>query len=120
VNSNDSIVLIPFLNKNVPGRITTGVKAYNGINIYLYSAFTWQFWRHKDRNGVREQWQFCLFRHKKVKFFLCLTKHHAMKTYWGVEVQLHAFLTSALEEVSGQLHAPAALPPVKDLPVPIE
>jgi hypothetical protein len=20
---------------------------------------------------------------KKVKFFLCLTKHHAMKTYWG-------------------------------------
>jgi len=22
----------------------------------------------------------------KVKFPLCLTKHHAMKTYWGVEV----------------------------------
>jgi hypothetical protein len=22
----------------------------------------------------------------KVKFSLCLTKHHAMKTYWGVEV----------------------------------
>jgi hypothetical protein len=22
----------------------------------------------------------------KVKFFLCLTKHHAMKAYWGVEV----------------------------------
>jgi hypothetical protein len=21
---------------------------------------------------------------------LCLTKHHAMKVYWGVEVQLHA------------------------------
>jgi hypothetical protein len=28
---------------------------------------------------------------------LCLTKHHAMKTYWGVEVQLHAYLTSALD-----------------------
>jgi len=27
---------------------------------------------------------------------LCLTKHHAMKAYWGVEVQLHVFLTSAL------------------------
>jgi hypothetical protein len=27
---------------------------------------------------------------------LCLTKHHAMKTYWGVEVYLHALLTSAL------------------------
>jgi hypothetical protein len=23
---------------------------------------------------------------KMVKLFLCLTKHHAMKTYWGVEV----------------------------------
>jgi hypothetical protein len=31
----------------------------------------------------------------KVKLSLCLTKYHAMKTYWGVEVQLHAFLTSA-------------------------
>jgi hypothetical protein len=27
---------------------------------------------------------------------LCLTKHHAMKTFWGVEVQRHACLTSAL------------------------
>jgi len=27
----------------------------------------------------------------KLKLPLCLTKHHAMKTYWRVEVQLHAF-----------------------------
>jgi hypothetical protein len=33
----------------------------------------------------------------KVKLSLCLTKHHAMKTYLGVEVKLHAFLTSALD-----------------------
>jgi hypothetical protein len=32
----------------------------------------------------------------KVKLSLCLSQHHAMKTYWGVELQLHAFLTSAL------------------------
>jgi hypothetical protein len=25
-----------------------------------------------------------------------LSQHHAMKAYWGVEVQLHAFLTLAL------------------------
>jgi hypothetical protein len=31
----------------------------------------------------------------KVKLSLCLNKHHAMKTYWGVEVKLHAFLTLA-------------------------
>jgi len=27
----------------------------------------------------------------KVKLFLCLTRHHAMKVYSGVEVELHAF-----------------------------
>jgi hypothetical protein len=35
----------------------------------------------------------------KLKLSLCsfLTEHHAMKVYWGVKVQLHAFLTSALD-----------------------
>jgi hypothetical protein len=28
---------------------------------------------------------------KKVKLSLGLTKHHAMKAYWGVEIQLHSF-----------------------------
>jgi hypothetical protein len=32
----------------------------------------------------------------KVKLSLYLTKHHATKTYGGVEVQFHVFLTSAL------------------------
>jgi hypothetical protein len=27
----------------------------------------------------------------------CLIRHHTMKKYWGMEVQLHAFSTSALE-----------------------
>jgi hypothetical protein len=31
------------------------------------------------------------------KLSLCLTRHHAIKTYWEVEVYLHAFLTSALD-----------------------
>jgi len=33
----------------------------------------------------------------KAEMSLCLTTHNAMKTYWGEEVQLHAFLTSALD-----------------------
>jgi hypothetical protein len=33
----------------------------------------------------------------QVKLSLCLAKHHAMKTYRGVEVKLHAFFTSALD-----------------------
>jgi len=33
----------------------------------------------------------------KVKLFLFLTKYHALKTYWGVEVKLHVFLTSTLD-----------------------
>jgi hypothetical protein len=32
-----------------------------------------------------------------VKLSLCLTKHHYIKTYWGVKVELHAFLTSELD-----------------------
>jgi hypothetical protein len=43
---------------------------------------------------------------------LRLTKHHAIKTYGGVNVYLHAFLTSALDELSSQLHAPASLYPI--------
>jgi len=39
-----------------------------------------------------------------------LTNHHATKLYGGVEVQFHAFLTLALKEVGGQLHALATLP----------
>jgi hypothetical protein len=31
------------------------------------------------------------------KLSMCLTKHHAMKTYEGVKVRLNEFLTSALD-----------------------
>jgi len=31
-----------------------------------------------------------------VKLFLCLITYHSVKSYGGVEVWLHAFLTSAL------------------------
>jgi hypothetical protein len=54
----------------------------------------------------------------KLKLFLCLTNHHAMKTYGRVDVWIHILLTSALTG-SGQLHALAALPPEKEPPVPI-
>jgi hypothetical protein len=43
-----------------------------------------------------------------------------MKTYGEAEIQLHAFLTLALDENSGQIHAPVALPPGKDPTVPTE
>jgi hypothetical protein len=38
---------------------------------------------------------------------------HAMKVHGEVTVQLQSFLTSALDGVSGQLHAPAAFSPQK-------
>jgi hypothetical protein len=40
-------------------------------------------------SGGREPADYYTFSYKvnvKVKLSLCLTKHHAMKAYWGVEV----------------------------------
>jgi hypothetical protein len=42
-----------------------------------------------------------------------------MKTYWGVEVQLHTFLTLALDGVSGQIHTQATLPQEKSRRYPL-
>jgi hypothetical protein len=45
--------------------------------------------RKEERKDIRVK--------EAVNLSLCLTKHYAIKTYWGVEVQLHAFLTSAID-----------------------
>jgi hypothetical protein len=56
----------------------------------------------------------------KVKLSLCLTKYHAMKTYWGSGDIAPRILWPRHEmEVSAQLHAPAALTPGKERLVPI-
>jgi hypothetical protein len=34
----------------------------------------------------------------KINLSLCLTEHHIMKTYWGGEVYLHAFLVLGRKE----------------------
>jgi hypothetical protein len=47
-----------------------------------------------------------------VKLPVCFIKYHATKAYGSVKVQLHSFLTSALD-VSGELQDPIALPPRK-------
>jgi hypothetical protein len=36
---------------------------------------------------------------------LCLIKHHSVKAYGGMKIQLHAFFSRHEVEVSGQLHA---------------
>jgi hypothetical protein len=54
----------------------------------------------------------------KVNLSRALTEHHTMKACWGMEVQLHAFLTTALdggEWPASQLGA--ALSPGKEPPV---
>jgi hypothetical protein len=47
---------------------------------------------------------------RQVRLYLVFTKHHVLKTYWVVEAQLHSLLTSPLDGVSGQLHAPPFYP----------
>jgi hypothetical protein len=41
-------------------------------------------------------------------------------TYWVMDVQIHSFLTSVLDRVEGQLHAPAVLLTRRAMPVAIE
>jgi hypothetical protein len=48
-----------------------------------------------------------------------LTEHHATKAYWGVEVSLHAFLTSALDGGEWSVSRPGRFTPGKELLVPI-
>jgi hypothetical protein len=54
----------------------------------------------------------------KVKLSLCLIKHHAMKTCGGLDVQLHAFLTSTLDEAC-EFQAPTDLSSQKESQVHI-
>jgi hypothetical protein len=54
------------------------------------------------------------------KLSLRFIKHHAMKTYRGVEAKLHHSWRRQQMEVSTQLHDPAALPPLKVSPVYIK
>jgi hypothetical protein len=53
----------------------------------------------------------------KVKLSQCLTKHYAMKTYWGSGGIAPLILDL---EVSDQLHAPAALPQGKSPWYPLD
>jgi hypothetical protein len=47
---------------------------------------------------------------------LCLTKHHTMKMHGGVEVQLHAFLTSAVDGDDWSASRPGRFTPGERIP----
>jgi hypothetical protein len=55
-------------------------------------------------------------RHEDVCY---LIKHHSLKTYWVVEVNLHAFLTSILDGGEWSASRPVALHPGEELVIPI-
>jgi hypothetical protein len=55
-------------------------------------ALNWKF-----GTSTNEHFMFSSACKVNAKLSLCLTKHHAMKTHGGVEVQFHAFLTLELD-----------------------
>jgi hypothetical protein len=71
-------------------------------------------WRGQTK-GTPKQWQ----TEVNVKLSRCLIKHHVMKTYWWAEVHLHYSWPQHSTGISGQYHAPGALPLWKQPPVPI-
>jgi hypothetical protein len=50
----------------------------------------------------------------KENLFTCVSKHHDLKTYCGVEVHFHAFLTSARNGDKYSFNTPGALHPRKE------
>jgi hypothetical protein len=52
----------------------------------------------------------------KVKLSLCLIKHYAMKAYEGVDVQIHIFLTSALDGGEWSASRPGSFTPGERAP----
>jgi hypothetical protein len=55
----------------------------------------------------------------KINLPLWLIKHHAMKTYGGMDVEIHLFISSVLDDIKLQRHPLPVVPMVKDPPVPI-
>jgi hypothetical protein len=69
---------------------------------------------------IQSTYEHCLSHKVKLKLFLCLTKHHATKAYWGSEgIAARILWPRHWMEVSCQLHDPAALSPGKEPLVPI-
>jgi hypothetical protein len=67
--------------------------AYQFLLLYMHISLCLHFTENTSTLWPRgSHLKVCV--HQVVK---CLIKHHAMKTYCGVKVQLHAFLTSALD-----------------------
>jgi hypothetical protein len=72
------------------------------------------------RGAIRPRPQYvfmawCLIKHRdtfnlplKANVYLCVTKHYVMKVYGRVEVEFHAFSTSAVDADGCHLHASAA------------
>jgi hypothetical protein len=55
-----------------------------------------------------------------MKLSLCFIKHQTMKAYGGVDVQLHAFLTSALGRGKWSVLRPASLFPGEERWYPLD
>jgi hypothetical protein len=83
------------------------------ISIFIFSNWMWEFtciWVSESVRKNSGMYQYHevrpindllrshdFIRLSEVKLFLCLTKHHIIYTYWGMEVYIHAFLISALD-----------------------
>jgi hypothetical protein len=61
------------------------VKAQGQLYLYL-TCETTELYRTGSRGHVFRMTDSHSAKKVKVKLFLCLTKHHTMKAYWGMEV----------------------------------
>jgi hypothetical protein len=130
--AGNPFVLCFFISLNIMHQFMSLIYLFNFICSYIANKQLWlgrmnviHCWNSCKWHGC---WVFSRARHLsrifficiKVKFSLCLAKHHAMKTYWGWNYSTTHSWPRHKKEVCGQLHTRSLYPRRKGLRYPLD
>jgi hypothetical protein len=116
VGTGDSFPVIKRPGREADHSPPSGAEVKNAWSCTSTSPYVFMAWycvKHRDNSTftLLSRLKLHYTVQVKVKLSLCLTKCHSMKTYGGMEVQLHAFLTSAPDGGEGSASCPGRFTP---------